>query len=113
MGHAAPAPTTVLAAQQLNPVSADHGRVVLLTVLFPLPGLQTALDIDLLALHQILSKVFSHRAPDHAAVPLGLFFLWASGLTVGVFVSPHFSRRHTEGGHGESSGRVFQFGITA
>src|SRR4029453_13213629 len=45
--------------------------------LFPLPGLQSAFEIDLFALYEIGLQRISGLAPQHDSVPLGLFLLFA------------------------------------
>ena len=94
------------AAEQHDPVAADLGRVALVAVLVvPLPRLQAALDVDLLALGQVLGERFGRLAPEHDAVPLGLF-LPLAGLVV-----PDLGRRHVERGDRGAAWRVAQLGV--
>ena len=60
-GRPAPAPP---AAEEHDPVAADFGRVSLVAVLVvPLPRLQATLDVDLLALRQVLVQRLSPSCP--------------------------------------------------
>lgn len=55
-------------------------------VLFPLPGLQLALDVNLRALANVLPGDFRHLVKQHHAVPFGLF-----NLLPGLLVGPLFA----------------------
>src|SRR5205823_6691510 len=86
---------------------ADLGGVAFVAVfVVPLPGLQTAFDVDLLPLGQIFVERLRRFPPEDDAVPFG-FFLTLPGLVV-----PDFSRRHVECGDGCASWRVPQFCVT-
>src|SRR5687767_13869476 len=71
---AASAAASTAAAQQRDAVGFDLRGVSLVAVLVvPLTRLQLALDVDLLALGEVLLQAFGRLAPQHHTVPLGLF----------------------------------------
>src|SRR6185312_16150701 len=63
------------AAEKLDGVRDDLGRVTLLAVLVPRTRLETALDVDRTPLVEILGAILSGLSPDLDAMPLGLFLL--------------------------------------
>src|SRR4029450_5819599 len=87
-----------LPAEQLDAVRDDLGRVLLLAVLVvPAAGLQAALDVDLLALLQVLvhGAAALLRVAEHLdAMPLDLV-----GPLVGFAIALPFRRRDTEADH--------------
>ena len=91
----------------LDGVGNELGGVALLAVLaFPLARLEATLDVDLVALAQVLGGKLSLLAPAHDAEPLGLFLALALGVLV-VAVD-----RNRELGHGLAAGRVAHLGVT-
>ena len=61
---ARPPATATAAAEQDDPVAADLGRVLVVAVLvLPLPRLQPSLDVDLLALRQVLDERLRRTCP--------------------------------------------------
>src|SRR4029453_4196487 len=88
--------------------AADLGRIPLVAVLVvPLPCLQPALDVDLLALDQILVERLSRLPPENYAVPLGLLLL----LT--PLVVPDFRRCEIECRDRRAARRISQLRISA
>src|SRR5687768_6680013 len=83
----------VAAAEQHDLVGLHFRRVVLLAVLFPLPRLQAAFEIDLLALYEIGLQRVRRLAPQDDAMPLGLFLLLAF-LRRPVLGGGHAEARH-------------------
>src|SRR5688572_12236313 len=103
---AAAAPTAAAAAEQRDAISLDLGGVAFVAVLVvPLPRLQPALDVDLLALRQVLLQRFGLLAPQHHAVPFSLF------LPLLILIVPHFRRRQIQRGNGGAAGRIAKFGV--
>ena len=98
--------TATAAAEQRDAVGLDLSGVALVAVLVvPLARLQTALDVDLFALGQVLLQALRLLAPEHDAVPLGLF------LTLIVAVVPDLGRRQIERGHRRAAWRVAQLRV--
>src|SRR5437899_9138001 len=96
------------ATEEYDLVAADLGRVALVAVLVvPLPRLQTAFHVDLLALGEVLRQRFRRLAPQHHAVPFG-FFLPLAGLVV-----PHLGGRHVDRRDGGAARRVAQLGVAS
>jgi len=94
------------AAEQHDAVAANLGGVALVAVLVvPLPRLQAALDVDLLALHQVLAERLGGLSPEHHAVPLRFL------LALSAFVVPHLGGGHVEGGDRRASWCVTQLGV--
>src|SRR6185503_4360421 len=88
-GSAAAAPAT--AAEQGDPVRFNLRRVSLVAVLVvPLAGLQATLDVDLLALRQVLLQALHLLAPQDDAVPFGFF------LALPALVVPHLGCRKVQ-----------------
>src|SRR5204862_8116246 len=74
--------TAAAAAEQCDAVGLDLGRIPLVAVLVvPLPRLQPALDVDLLAVGEIFLQALRLLAPQNDAVPFG-FFLALPALVV-------------------------------
>src|SRR5688500_13973910 len=86
-------PAAATAAEQHDLVGLHFGRVVLLAFFFPLPRLEPAFELDLLALDQVRLQRIRGLAPQHDAVPLGLFFLLA------FFRRPVLGGRNAEARH--------------
>ncbi len=73
---------TATTAQHLHVVADDLGGVTVVALLIlPLARAQTALDVDLRALAQVLARDFGQAAEEGDAVPLGLL-LHLTGLLV-------------------------------
>src|SRR5688572_9586748 len=97
---------TATAAEQRDAIGLDFGGVALVAVLVvPLPRLQPALDVDLLALRQVLLQRFGLLAPQHHAVPFSLF------LPLLILVVPHFRRGQIQRGNGGAAGRIAKLGV--
>ena len=79
---------------------------MLLAVLLPLAGLQTAFDEDLLALGEIRLQRLGLLAPEHDAVPLGLLVLLA------VLRRPVLGGGDAEARHRRAAWRVAHLGVT-
>src|SRR6185503_15121736 len=95
------ATTTTAATQQGDAVGLDLGRVALVPVfVVPLPGLQTTLDVDLFAFRQVLLERFRLFAPEHDAMPFGLF------LPLLVLVVPDLGRGEIECGNCGATGCI-------
>src|SRR5688572_31066994 len=102
----APAAPTAAAAEQRNAIGLDLGGVAFVAVLVvPRPRLQPALDVDLLALRQVLLQRFGLLAPQHHAVPFGLF------LPLLILVVPHFRRGQIQRGNGGAARRIAKLGV--
>src|SRR5216117_359982 len=100
------AATAAAAAQERDAVGLDFCRVALVAVLVvPLPGLEPPLHVNLLALREVLLERLGLFAPQHHAVPLGLF------LPLVVAIVPHLGRRQVERCHCGPARRVAQLGI--
>src|SRR5690606_32283046 len=70
----------------------DLGRVLVLPVLFPLPGLQLALDINLGTLAQVILRHLGQTfAENHHTVPLG-----ALARLARIAVAPAFRCRDAQ-----------------
>jgi len=82
-----------LRAQQHQLVADDLGRGVGHPFLLVLPCLQPPLDVNLLALLDILGGDLGHLAEEHQTVPLGLL-----DLLSGRLVGPRFRRRKRDVG---------------
>src|SRR5262249_38484623 len=78
-------PRPVLSASEHHDVGCpDLGFVPLLPVLvLPAPGLEAALNVDLLSFLQILAADLSELLPRHDVVPLGALLLGARGVLPG------------------------------
>src|SRR5579863_7439539 len=96
-------------AEQHQVVHDDLGHVFLLAAGLVVPGMgaQAALDVNLVALLQILAGNLRGARPGGDVVPLGAV------LPVAVFVLEAFVGGQTKLGHGRALGRVFHFGIFA
>src|SRR5688572_20011832 len=102
---AACAATPAATTKQRDPIGFDFGGIALLTVLvIPLTGLQPAFYVNLFPFDEVFLEGFGLLAPEHHAVPLGLF------LPLPLFVVPHLGRRHVEGGDRGAPWRVSQLG---
>src|SRR5574338_317226 len=71
----------------------------------PPPRLQAALDVKLLALHQVLLERFGRLAPEDDPMPLGLL------LPLAALVVPDLGRREVERRHRRPARRVAQLGV--
>src|SRR5262249_2268943 len=89
-----------------TPVTLGQERVAAATPRC-LPTLQPSLDVDLLALRQILGQRFGLLPPDRNAMPLGLL------LALAAFVVPHFRRGHVDRGDRCAARRVSKLGIAS
>ena len=119
---AARAAAAATAAQQHDAVAADFGRVALVAVLVvPLPRLQAALDVDLLALLQVLVERFRLSCPTESrgatrsfpasGLPCRSRFRWSPGS---AWPRPRrracsAARRHARGCRPESLCSHFPF----
>src|SRR5688572_1028320 len=104
--HAAATPAAASATQQGNAIGLHFSRISLVAVLVvPLTGLQAPLDVDLLALGQVLLQALCLLAPENDAVPLCLLLLLI------VAVVPDLRRREIECGDGGAAGRIAELRI--
>src|SRR5690554_4705373 len=88
----------------------DHhlGGVTLDAVLFPLAGLQSALDVELGALAYIFADDLRQATEEHHAVPLGTFL-----LLTGLLVLPAVAGCQRHVGDGVAVGHVAHFRVAA
>src|SRR4029450_12997979 len=94
--------------EQRDAVGLDLGRVALVAVLVvPLAGLKTAFDVNLFTLREVFLKAFGGLAPEHDAVPLGLF------LPLVVAVVPHLRCCQIQRGHGGAARCVAQLRVAS
>src|SRR6478609_5448782 len=101
-------PTAAATTKEYDAVAADLRRVALVAVLVvPLAGVQTTLDVDLFALHEIFGERFGRLAPEDDPMPLGLF------LALARLVVPHLGRGQVQCGHRRSTGCVAQLGVAS
>jgi hypothetical protein len=81
------------------------GGVFNALLIFPATGLETALDINLLALGQVLFADFGQVTPGNHVEPFGIRMTFTVG---GV---PGAAGGDREGGHRAAGGRVAHFGF--
>ena len=94
------------ATEQHQIIAHDFSEVLLLSVLFVAARLQTALDVNLLALLQVVGNIL--RAPDGAVVPVRLFLPLA-----GLLIFPAAIGGDGERGLRYTAGRELGFGVFA
>src|SRR5690554_2378049 len=94
-------------AEHLHLVGADLGGVAVLAFLvLPLARLQTALDVDLTALAQVLRGDLGQPPEHHHVVPFGRLAALAAGL-----VLPGVGGRDAQIAQGVAAGHVARFRI--
>ena len=105
---AALAAATASAAEQHDAIGPDLGGAGRTPFLVrPLTRLDAPLDVDLLALRQVLVQRLGGLPPDDDAVPLGFFALLA--IAIGVTLGGG----QTDRGDRRAAGRAAQFGSAA